>query len=179
MQRWLLVVHLPFISMGLSDMFLGNASQSWINASSIPIYFQLQQSPILNAAEIKQLKQKTPAFSQIKKLLVNNNEMPPDKRELWDRHVCLIPRLYLPLQREQWQRARDELSMYDTDNVMNSYTPPKTGDGGRFNLEFYVHPYYLFSMVMPPNLRGTSGIDRNPIVKQVNYFTIYKVIAYG
>ena len=161
-------------------MFLvgGNESHSWINASSIPFSFLFHRSSVLNIAQIHLFKDKTLGLSQIKGLSSSlDNEIPTDKRELWDKHVCLIPRLYSALQREQWKRARDELSVYDTDNVMKSYTPPRTGDEGRFHLEFYVHPYYLFSMTLSPNLRSTSRIDRNPTIKRVNYFTIYKVLS--
>ena len=154
-------------------MFLGNNASQWMNASSVPFYFQYQRSSALNAAEINVFKYKSPGLSQIKKLSVDN-EIPTDKRELWDKHICLLPRIYSLLQREQWKRASEELSMYDTANVMNSYTPPTT-DEGRFHLEFYVHPYYLYNMMLVQNLRGVSSIDRNPTVKQVNYFTIYKV----
>ena len=158
---------------------VSNASNpvSWLNGSSDTFDIQYQRT-LLHVVALERFVAGRPdnLFKDLSPKGSNVSDVPKDPRTLWDTHVCLIPQLFSTFQREQWNKAREELRIYDVERVMNSYKRPAIGDVGYdpFFLKFYLHPYYLLRMTTNGhNLRGSAAGKK----VQVNYFTIYKAAS--
>ena len=155
-----------FLSIIFSSLFITASQISWLNGSSDSFDFQYQRTQ-LHVLSLGRFAAGRPdnLIKNLSQKGIETSAIPEDPRKLWDTHVCLIPQLFSIFQREQWNKAREEIRRFDVNRVMNSYTRPKSGDLGYdpHNLKFYLHPYYLFRM------KSNGHI--------LNYFTIYKAAS--